>query len=217
MTTCQKHVGRDVDRPAKESRSDTLWAGQLLCVGLLMPFFAQSAAADETVDQLLIRARAAYLEQEPDRAMALATQAIDAAPDNARGYALRGDLYASTGQHDKAVADYGAAIKVAPELAELFDRRGSEQFKLGHVEESIADFDRYLSLRPNRFRTTGSAAFRTTTRDGMQRGPGNSISIRRSTATTSKTQCGATCAWHETWASKRPGPTCWQSSPTRGR
>jgi lipoprotein NlpI len=120
-----------------------------LLTALLLPGHVPIAAADDTADELLNRARLAFREQEPDRAIELAGQAIKAAPDDARAHVLRGDLYAATGQHTQAVADYDRGIKLAPDLAELFDRRGSEQFKLGKIEESIADFDRFLALRPD--------------------------------------------------------------------
>jgi lipoprotein NlpI len=120
-----------------------------LILAMLILGFTHRAYANDTVEELLNRARAAFREQEPDRALALVGKAIDAAPDDPRGPTLRGDMQAAMGQHREAVADYDRAIRLAPDQAELFDRRGSEQFKLGHVDESIADFDRFLALRPD--------------------------------------------------------------------
>jgi lipoprotein NlpI len=128
----------------------TLWkvrAPLLITVAALS--FAAFAVADDTFEQLLSQSRAAFREREPDRALELAGKAIEAAPDDPRGYGLRGDIQAALGRHAEAVADYDRAIKLAPDQAELFDRRGSEQFKLGHIDESIADFDRFLALRPD--------------------------------------------------------------------
>jgi lipoprotein NlpI len=107
------------------------------------------AVDGESVDELHDRARKSYQAREPEKALELAGQAIEAAPDDARGYVLRGDMQAALGRHTEAVADYTQAIERAPQQAELFDRRGSEQFKLARIDESIADFDRFLALRPD--------------------------------------------------------------------
>jgi lipoprotein NlpI len=107
------------------------------------------AAANDSTDELLKKSRAAFQARDPEKAIELAGQAIEAAPDDARGYVLRGDMQAALGRHTEAVADYGQAIERAPQQAELFDRRGSEQFKLARIDESIADFDRFIAQRPD--------------------------------------------------------------------
>ena len=107
------------------------------------------SAAEPSLDQRLSQAREAFRPGQPDRALALAGEAIAAAPRDPRGYQLRGDMQASLGRHAEAVADYDRALERAPRQAELYDRRGSEQFKLGKVAESIADFDRFIALRPD--------------------------------------------------------------------
>lgn len=108
----------------------------------------EAASADDAVDDLLLSARTTA-KAAPQRAVDLAGQAIAAAPEDARGYLLRADLYALLRRPAEAIADYDRAIKLAPNQAELYDRRGSEQFKAGKIEESIADFDRFLALRPD--------------------------------------------------------------------
>lgn len=110
---------------------------------------AISAATADELSTLLDRARMALRDREPERALELAGKAIEAAPQDSRGYQLRADIEAMLGQHRQAVADYDIAIKFAPDQAELYDRRGSERFKLGQIEGSIADFDRFIELRPD--------------------------------------------------------------------
>lgn len=106
-------------------------------------------ARGEDFSTLLDRARMALRDREPDRAVELAGKAIEAGPQDPRGYQLRADIEALVGQHRQAVADYDMAIKLAPDQAELYDRRGSERFKLGQIEGSIADFDRFIAMRPD--------------------------------------------------------------------
>lgn len=108
-----------------------------------------SAAADDTVKELLKSARVAWVRNDLPRALELTGQAIDAAPNETDGYELRALLYRRLGRLEDAVADYDAAIKVAPRRAELYEERGSTQFRAGKIEESIADYDRYLAIRPD--------------------------------------------------------------------
>src|SRR5947209_10262759 len=86
---------------------------------------------------------------DKEKAIELATKAIDADPKDARGYLFRGSLHEALRRHADAIADFSKGIELDPKLADAYQHRGSEQFKRGNVAESLADFDKYLELRPD--------------------------------------------------------------------
>jgi lipoprotein NlpI len=97
----------------------------------------------------LAPAHAAEPVSEWAAAIAQATEAVVAAPDDPRGYARRAALYAAAENHPAAIADLDRLIELEPRRAEAYDQRGSQHFMLGHIDQSIEDFDRYLKLRPD--------------------------------------------------------------------
>ncbi len=108
----------------------------LLCAVSSAPFVF--AAQPEAAESPSLEAR-----------LQAATQAIEAAPDDAAAYSRRAALYAAAGRPKMAVADYDRVLALDPKRAEAYDARGSEQFKLGRIDESIADFDRFIERRPD--------------------------------------------------------------------
>ncbi|HVX11909.1 MAG TPA: tetratricopeptide repeat protein [Pirellulales bacterium] len=108
------------------------------------------ARADETVDRLLADSKTAWNAGDRDRAIELATRAIEADSNDARLHLFRGTLYEHERKHQEAVNDFDQAIKLAPRDAEAYEHRGSERFKLGRIADSIADFDQEIALDPKR-------------------------------------------------------------------
>lgn len=102
----------------------------------------------ETVESLLQQARVAQAAQRTDEALKLASRAIELAPDDVRGYVLRGELHAARRASREAIADFSRALELDDSLAAVYDQRGSEHFKQSDFAASIADFDRYLKFRP---------------------------------------------------------------------
>ena len=121
---------------------------RLMCLILLLAATSAFAMNKDTVDDYLRQARDALGSKEADKAIHLATKAIDADPKDARGYLGRGLIHEVLRHHDKAIADFDACLKRDPKNAEAYDHRGSEQFILGHIKEALADFDAFLKLRP---------------------------------------------------------------------
>ncbi len=106
------------------------------------------AAAENKVDELLNQAQQTHLQEKPQEAIALATQAVEAEPKNPQCYYVRGRLYDANRQYEKALADFSEALKLEPRAMEVYQHRGVVQFKLGRFAESIADFDKYLEKVP---------------------------------------------------------------------
>jgi tetratricopeptide (TPR) repeat protein len=74
--------------------------------------------------------------------------AIQASPDNARAYALRGRTFLRMGRHAEAEANLSRALEIDPQLAEALATRGRVRYEKGRVPQAIADFDQALALDP---------------------------------------------------------------------
>jgi lipoprotein NlpI len=120
----------------------------LLSCLLLASAMSLARAEGPDAKVLLEQAREALAAGDLDRALQRASQAIEAGPNNAPAYLVRGIVYEAQFKHAPAVADFDMCLKLDPKNADAYNHRGSEQFKLGRVKESLEDFDRYLELRP---------------------------------------------------------------------
>jgi lipoprotein NlpI len=120
-----------------------------LVVVTLFIFPVAAPAHADTAEELRKQATEALDKGDKDKAVELATKAIDADPKDPRGYLCRGTVQETLRHHDEAVADFDRCIAIDPKLAEAYQRRGCERFKCGKVVESVADFDKYLELRPD--------------------------------------------------------------------
>lgn len=111
---------------------------------------AQLPPADPSFDPLAAAAQAALVRGEGERAVALATRAIDAAPEKPVGYALRAAAYDALRDYEKSVPDYTKVLSLLPNHAPALRRRGEAFLRLGRFRESVADFDREVALAPDR-------------------------------------------------------------------
>ncbi len=147
------------DRPAARQRGMKiltrprrwLWpqgSGTLGAIAILGLLGGAVQAQEDPVADLLSQARAAHRQGDSERALALASQAVDQNPRNPQGFFVRGWLHEMKGRHRQAIADYDEVVKLDPSAVEVYNRRGSEHFKLGHIEASIADFEKAIELDP---------------------------------------------------------------------
>jgi lipoprotein NlpI len=116
--------------------------GRVLFAGL----FLVGAAVDTAM--LLEEARRELKNNQPEKALQLANQAVAGDAKSVDAYLLRGIIQSSLRHAAEAITDFDRTLALEPKLAEAYDRRGSEHFKLGHIPESIKDFDRFLKLEP---------------------------------------------------------------------
>jgi lipoprotein NlpI len=99
--------------------------------------------------ETLLKAGAGALQKgKTDDALESANKAVTAAPKDARGYYLRGNVYATLRKHKDAIADFDKCLELDPKLAGAYRQRGEEHFKLAQIDKSLADFDRFLELQP---------------------------------------------------------------------
>jgi lipoprotein NlpI len=119
--------------------------------GLLLLLMIASTAlgAEKTFESLLTQAQEAAQGGDLKKAIALATEAIEANPSNPQGWYYRGLWHEKSNELERAVVDYNKVLAVEPKSAQVFQKRGTVNFKLGHMEESLRDFDRYLKIYPD--------------------------------------------------------------------
>ena len=80
-------------------------------------------------------------------------QAIRLEPDNANGYANRGNAFNNAYKYDRAIEDYNEALRLKPDFAQAFSDRGAAWYFKGEYQKAIADYDDALRLYPHRART----------------------------------------------------------------
>jgi lipoprotein NlpI len=115
---------------------------------VLVACFCGAAHGDESSTDLLKQARSAWSAGNRERALEIASRAVDADPKVAPPLLLRGQMLDSLGRFSDAMADLNRCLDLDPRFAEAYDARGSSQFKQGKFAESVADFDTFLKLRP---------------------------------------------------------------------
>lgn len=120
----------------------------LLCVALCGVVPPAASAKPETVEEVLQQASKAWSAGQRDKALELASRALQTDPKNVGAYYLRGQMHEELGKHETAIADFNKCVQIDPKHAAAYNHRGSEQFKLGRISESLEDFDRFLELSP---------------------------------------------------------------------
>ncbi len=123
-------------------------AGSLVVIAALGTLGGAMQAKDVPVADLLSQARSAYQMGDSERALSLASQAIERNPQNPKSFYVRGWIHEMKRRHRQAIADYDEVVKLDPMAVEVYNRRGSEHFKLGRIEASIADFEKAIELDP---------------------------------------------------------------------
>lgn len=96
--------------------------------------------------------RAQWLrEDDPERAMAMFTLAIDADLEKGSYLNSRGKLHFDQGRTAEAIADYTTGIAREPTLAELYVNRGAAYAKTGDFPAADRDIAKGLALEPENF------------------------------------------------------------------
>jgi lipoprotein NlpI len=110
-----------------------------------------SGAISRGADTKALLEQALIAEKKPDlnRAVELATQAIQADPMSVEPYFYRGRFYAKAHDPNSAISDFTKVIALNSGFAPGYQQRGYEEFKLGKIEESLKDFDKVIELMPD--------------------------------------------------------------------
>jgi tetratricopeptide (TPR) repeat protein len=82
--------------------------------------------------------------------LAEAAKAIEAAPDNSRGYRMRGSVYSDKGSYAEARVDYDKAIGLEPHSAPAYAMRASFFKRTGEYQKALSDLLEAHRLSPTR-------------------------------------------------------------------
>jgi tetratricopeptide (TPR) repeat protein len=84
-----------------------------------------------------------------NKAIAVFTEAILLAPNDALAYRSRGNAYSYKGDYDNAIADFTQAITLNPYDFYAYHRRGFAYNSKGDYDKAIADYEEALRIEPN--------------------------------------------------------------------
>lgn len=115
--------------------------GIALAVGA--PSFAQSAA------ELTERGTTLLTEDDVKGALESYSAAIEADPEYAPAYMLRGMLYTMLAKYDAAVDDFTGYIELEPDSFSAYANRGNAYSNMNMLDEAILDYTTALSLERN--------------------------------------------------------------------
>ncbi len=85
---------------------------------------------------------------DPERDIALQTEAVQRDPSDARAYAYRAAWYWMTGDRTAAIADFTQAIRLDSKDARSYIERGRLRELTGDLAGAIADYTRSIELEP---------------------------------------------------------------------
>jgi lipoprotein NlpI len=120
----------------------------MVVVGVFLAAVLGNAGQQPAADDLLKQADVAHKMGETEKAIQLASKAIDLAPKHVPAYLFRATMFEALHKNKEALADYSQALKLDPKIATAYQHRGLIHFKLGNIKESIADFDKYIEMEP---------------------------------------------------------------------
>jgi tetratricopeptide (TPR) repeat protein len=92
-----------------------------------------------------------FAQENPEEAMAQLSRMLEANPDNAAGWVVRGELHMQSKNPDRALEDFNRAIALEPDNFTAHVGRGDAlmAFELPQREDAIAAYDRAIVLNPN--------------------------------------------------------------------
>jgi serine/threonine-protein kinase len=95
-----------------------------------------------------VRLDEAYAAEDWDAALTAASDLIDASPNEAHTYLLRGMVYVQQEKMDEALAEYGKAIEMQPDFVDAYVQRGRARYGIEDTDGAIADFRQAIKLNP---------------------------------------------------------------------
>lgn len=120
-------------------------------LGSALPALAQSEAPLKELARmrtLLAEAEARQRQGRTTEALALATEAIRAAPEAADAWMLRGRLRAAGNDFKGAAGDFAKVIELEPSQPDARMQRALARFRQGRIARSLEDFDRLAESAP---------------------------------------------------------------------
>lgn len=135
-------ASEEVTSPAPKQRR--LWK-LLGAAGLVLVALGVAAVVTRLPQRLMATryvqaAKAAEGENNPERAIAEYTRALELTPNNAEALARRSELYQQTGNTDAALADITQAIEQSPDNPDYPFTRANFRLSVGDTQGAIKDY-----------------------------------------------------------------------------
>jgi len=102
---------------------------------------------DYSLNEILVEAMTAHLENRLNDAVDLYTRLITVSPNHFI-YNHRGLVYFTLSEYDKAIDDFTAAINIEPKDTRVYTNRGLTYRMLKRYDDSLKDFEKSLELNP---------------------------------------------------------------------
>ncbi|MBZ0309824.1 MAG: tetratricopeptide repeat protein, partial [Anaerolineae bacterium] len=90
-----------------------------------------------------------FADRNFDEAITAFNRAIELAPDEAKYYVVRGQVYMETGVLAQAIRDFDTAIENDPNAPLAYWYRSDAYFQLGELEKAAADYARAVEIDPS--------------------------------------------------------------------
>lgn len=87
-----------------------------------------------------------FADRNFDEAITAFNRAIELAPDEAKYYVVRGQVYMETGVLAQAIRDFDAAIENDPNIPLAYWYRSDAYFQLGELEKAATDYARAVEI-----------------------------------------------------------------------
>ncbi len=132
----------------------------LLLLSIPLPTLAASPPCDslpansslpdaKRAEQLGNRALSCLKQDKLLQSIALFSELIGVAPNSAKAYLNRGNLFVRMGQLDTGLRDYTRVIELEPTHFEGWYNRGSTRLAAGKYDEAISDLTEAIKLKPD--------------------------------------------------------------------
>jgi import receptor subunit TOM70 len=105
--------------------------------------------AADSVETKVARARLAVENGEPDRAMAILSETLEAEPGNTLALYHRGQVYFRSDQFEAAAADFEKVIEEKPDHAYAYYYAGLAYSKLDKPDKMVDRYQQFLKRKPD--------------------------------------------------------------------
>ncbi len=118
------------------------------CAALAAQAPPDALSGSDLARALLDRARESAGKGLQKRALELADEAVQMAPDDLPPRVFRAALHLQNARLPEAVVDLTKLIELQPDRPDWWQTRGETRFKMGDAPGAVADFDEVIRLRP---------------------------------------------------------------------
>lgn len=138
-----------VIKPLKGDFMSSLTLKAVLCaLAAFAPIIAQNNNDIKSLQNSFGSISKLAKEGKLEIAIQKATAYINAAPDDIKGYKVRGHIYFAQESYALALADFNQAIELAPNSAHAYTDRAGVYYALKDYDKALDDVNKALEIKP---------------------------------------------------------------------